>query len=126
MAGINLQNLIAMGTQAAQMFGKGKNGGVLGIVGKAAQVWKEYQKYPQTPEGLRQAMAAHNLDANTIRNALNGLNPQMRKFIEDKLPGSLNLLSSMVSGSSESSNVSTSGPVQNADIQSLLQRAKRR
>lgn len=125
MAGINLQSLISMGTQAAKMFGK-NNGGILGIAGKAAQVWKEYQKYPQTPEGLKQAMAAHNLDASTIRNALNSLNPQMKKFIEDKLPGSLSLLNSMVGGTENKQDISTSGPVQNADIQALLKRARRK
>lgn len=105
-----------MGTQAMQLIGK--NGNIITIASKAAQLWKEYQKYPQTPEGLRQAMAAHNLDAATVRNALNNLSPQLRKFIDDKLPGSLNLLASVANETQKVSH--------NADIQNLLQRAKRR
>lgn len=119
MAGLNLQSLISMGTQAMQLMGK--NGNMLSLAGKAAQVWKEYQKYPQTPEGLRQAMAAHNIDAETIRKALNNLNPQLRKFIDDKLPGSLNLLSNMANTSGSQSQAS-----HNPGIESLLQKAKRR
>lgn len=113
---INLQSLIAMGTQAMQLMGK--SGNIVTIASKATQVWKEYQKYPQTPEGLRQAMAAHNLDAATIRNALNNLNPQVRNFINEKLPGSLDLLSKLTDEPPKVSH--------NADIQNLLQKAKRR
>ena len=113
---LNLQSLISMGAQAMQLMGR--NGNIVTIASKAAQLWKEYQKYPQTPEGLRQAMAAHNLDATAIRNALNNLNPQLRKFIDDKFPRSLNLLSSMANESPKVTH--------NADIQNLLQKAKRR
>lgn len=113
---LNLQSLISMGVQAMQMLGKGNN--IVAIASKAAQVWKEYQKYPQTPEGLKQAMAAYNLDANTIQKALNNLNPQVRSFIDQKLPGSLELLENMTNKPQPTSH--------NTDIQDLLQRAKRR
>lgn len=126
MSGINLQSLIAMGTQAVQIFGK-NGGGIVGVAGKAAQVWKEYKKYPQTPEGLRQAMQAHNLDAATIRSALDNLNPKVRKFIDDKFPGSLQLLAGLASSSADSlpSSLDKQSP-HSPEVQKLLQRARRR
>ena len=126
MSGINLQSLIAMGTQAVQMFGK-NCGGIVGVASKAAQVWQEYKKYPQTPEGLRQAMQAHNLDAATIRNALSSLNPKVRQFIDSKFPGSLQLLAGLASSSADSLPSSPDNPSPHSpEVQKLLQRARRR
>lgn len=111
---LNLQSLISMGVQAMQLMGK--KGNILVIASKAAQVWNEYQKYPRTPEGLKQAMRAHNLDATSVREALSSLNPQLRTFIDKQLPGSLDLLSNMVN----------EAPKKSTDIQGLVQKAKRR
>lgn len=120
---LNLPSLISMGTQAAQMLGKG--GVVVDMVGKLTSVWQEYKKYPQTPEGLRQAMQAHNVDATTIRNALQNMPPKWRQFIDQKFPGSLSLLSNMCNGQTPSSpeaHQSSHSP----RVQELLNRARRR
>lgn len=126
MSGINLQSLIAMGTQAAQLFGKGNGvAGIAGIASKAAQVWQEYKKYPQTQEGLRQAMQAHNLDAAAVRYALDNLPPKVRQFVESKFPGSLHLLAGLANSSPMALPQDKQSP-HSAEVQELLRRARRK
>lgn len=60
---LNLQSLISMGVQAMQLMGKKK------VIFLRSQVWNEYQKYPRTPDGLKQAMKAHNLDTTSVHEA---------------------------------------------------------
>ena len=72
-------------------------------------------------------MQAHNLDAATIRNALSNLNPKVRQFIDQKFPGSLQLLAGLASSSADSLPSSPDNPSPHSpEVQKLLQRARRR
>lgn len=129
---MNLGDLMRIGQEAAQTFGGGKQGGIVGMAGKMTEAYSAYREIMSAPNKIAAAMAfakqKTGKSPDEIAALARNMTGKQREFADRYFPGGLDGIARLGGGKETPPVFGSPPPPQGmpADIAALLDKAKKK